>query len=87
MRAIERATRGELRKMPDDVRGSALAKAAVDLAKRLDADPGDTAAVMLVRELRLTMTDLYRRVPEDMTNDVDRFLARIATPDVRHAAN
>ncbi|HEV8526413.1 MAG TPA: hypothetical protein VGS60_02520 [Actinomycetes bacterium] len=87
MRVIERAIRGELRKMPDDVRGSALAKAAIDLAKRPDAGPADTAAVLLVRELRLTMTDLYRRVPEDLTNDVDRFLARIAAPDVGHATH
>ena len=87
MGVIERATRGELRKLPADVRGSGLAKAAIDLARRLDAGPADTAAVLLVRELRQTMTDLYRRGPEDLTNDVDRFLARIAAPDVGHATH
>jgi len=87
MGVIERATRGELRKLPADVRGSGLAKAAIDLARRLDAGPADTAAVLLVRELRQTMTDLYRRGPEDLTNDVDRFLARIAAPDVGQASH
>jgi uncharacterized protein (DUF2267 family) len=87
MGVIERATRAELRKMPAEARESALAKAAVALARRLDADPADTAAALLNREFRQTLTDLYRRAPEDMTDDVDRFLARIAAPDVGHAAD
>jgi uncharacterized protein (DUF2267 family) len=42
---------------------------------------------LLNRELRMTLADLYRKAPEDLTNDVDRFLARIATADERDAAH
>ena len=87
MRAIERAVRAEVRKLPEGVRGSALARAAIALGRRLDDDPSDSAAALLNRELRMTLADLYRKAPEDLTNDVDRFLARIATPDERHAAH
>jgi hypothetical protein len=80
MKVIERATRDELRRMPAVVRSSALAKAAIDLAKRLDAGPADTAAVLLVRELRMAMTDLQERAKDDATNDVEDFLRRVSTP-------
>jgi uncharacterized protein (DUF2267 family) len=87
LRAIERAVRAEVQKMPEDVRGSALAEAAIALGRRLDDDPSDSAAALLNRELRMTLADLYRKAPEDLTNDVDRFLARIATADERDAAH
>jgi hypothetical protein len=87
LRAIERAVRAEVRKMPEDVRGLALAEAAIALARRLDDDPSDSAAALLNRELRMTLADLYRKAPEDVTDDVDRFLARIAAPDVGHATH
>ena len=87
MGTIERALRSEVVKMAADVRGSALAKAALALARRLDSDPADTAAALLNRELRMTLTDLYRRAPEGGTDDVERFLARIAAPDVGHTAD
>jgi hypothetical protein len=87
LRAIERAVRAEVRKLPEGVRGSALARAAIALGRRLDDDPSDSAAALLNRELRMTLADLYRKAPEDLTNDVGRFLARIATPDERHAAH
>jgi uncharacterized protein (DUF2267 family) len=73
--------------MPEDVRGSALAEAAIALGRRLDDDPSDSAAALLNRELRMTLADLYRKAPEDLTDDVDRFLARIAAPDVGHATH
>jgi hypothetical protein len=87
LRAIERAVRAEVRKMPEDVWGSALAKAAIALGRRLDDDPSDSAAALLNRELRMTLADLYRKAPEDVTDEVDRFLARIATADERNAAH
>jgi uncharacterized protein (DUF2267 family) len=87
LRAIERAVRAEVRKMPEDVRGSALARAAVALGRRLDDDPSDSAAALLNRELRMTLADLYRKAAGEVTDDVDRFLARIAAADERHAAD
>jgi hypothetical protein len=87
MRSVERSTRAELRKLAVSVQTSVLARSCVDLAKRIDADPPDTAAVLLHRELRMSMETLHRRVPEDATSDVEAFLARIATPDVGHAAD
>jgi hypothetical protein len=86
VRAVEKATSGELRALPDRLRSSALAKTALNLARRLDAGPADTAAVLLARELRLTLAELHQLVPEDSTDDVERFLARVAAPDLGHAA-
>jgi hypothetical protein len=87
MRAVERAARADLRALPDEVAGSAVARAVIDLAKRLDAGPADTAAVLIVRELRQAMAFLHRRQPEDLSGEVDRFLERIAAPDVGDAAD
>jgi hypothetical protein len=81
VRVTERATRAELRALGADPARSALARAAVDLARRLDADPGDRAAAMLVRELRLLMGQLHHRQPEDLGSEVDRYLERIAATD------
>jgi uncharacterized protein (DUF2267 family) len=83
----EQATRAELRVLGVDLACSALGRAAVDLAQRLDADPGDRAAAMLVRELRLVMGQLHRRQPEDLGSEVDRFLERIAATDGGDAAD
>jgi hypothetical protein len=81
MRVTERATRAELRALGADPTRSALARAAVDLAERLDEHPGDRAATMLTRELRLVMGDLHRRHPEDLSGEVEQYLERIAAPD------
>jgi uncharacterized protein (DUF2267 family) len=86
MKAVERATRAELHTLPGPARSSALAAAAVVLAKRLDGEPGDAVASMLVRELRHAMEARHRRDPEGVTDDVERFLERIAAPDLGHAA-
>jgi predicted ATPase len=83
----ERATRAELRSLGVELDSSALARAAVDLARRLDAGPGDRAAAMLCRELRLVMGDLHRRHPEDLSGEVENFLERIAAPNVVDAAD
>ncbi len=78
MKVTEKATRAELRALGADPTRSALARAAVDLARRLDEDPGDRAAAMLCRELRLMMGDL-RTQAKDATDDVEAFLARVST--------
>jgi uncharacterized protein (DUF2267 family) len=87
MKSVERSTRAELRALGVSLRSSSLARSAVELAKRLDAEPADTAAVLLHRELRQTMDTLHRRVPEEATSDVEAFLARIAAPDGGHTAD
>jgi hypothetical protein len=85
MKAIERTVRAELRRLGVSLRSSVGAQAAVDLAKRLDAEPGDRSAVMLSRELRLLMADLRSQVKGGGTDEVEQFLARIAAPDVGDA--
>jgi hypothetical protein len=87
MKAIERTTRAELRRLGVSLRSSVGARAAVDLARRMDAEPGDRSAVMLSRELRLLMADLRSQVKGDATGDVEAFLAGIAAPDVGHATH
>jgi hypothetical protein len=83
MRATERATRAELRTLGVDPTTSALGRAAVDLAKRLDAGPGDRAAAMLVRELRLVLGDLRRSQGGDLGSELERFLGQVSTPALR----
>ncbi|HEY2957371.1 MAG TPA: hypothetical protein VGM21_04045 [Actinomycetota bacterium] len=88
MKAVERAARAELRALPAEARSSALAKAVIDLARRLDAGPADTTAVLLVRELRQATAFLHRRQPEgDLSGEVESFLERIAAPDLGDAAD
>lgn len=79
MRATERATRAELRALGVTPATSALARAVIDVARRLDADPGDRAAAMLVRELRLSMGAL-RAQTKGGTHDIEEFLRRVSTP-------
>jgi hypothetical protein len=83
MRATERATRAELRTLGVKPVESALGRAAVDIARRLDAIPGDRAAAMLVRELRLVMGDLHRRGAGDLSSELERFLGQVSTPAFR----
>ena len=42
---VEEATRKELQSLPELARSSALAEVALELARRLDSEPADTAAV------------------------------------------
>jgi hypothetical protein len=74
VRVTEQATRAELRTLGADPTCSALARAAVDLARRLDKHPGDRAAAMLVRELRLVMGQLRAQTKGEGTSDVEAFL-------------
>lgn len=79
---VERALMAELRAMSPDVRLGPLAKVALDLARRLDADPSDRDAVALSRELRLVRADLRGEVTSGDT-EVERFLASIEQPAFR----
>jgi hypothetical protein len=83
LRVTEKATRAELRALGADPTRSALARAAVDLARRLDAAPGDRAAAMLCRELRLVVGDLRRQQGGDLGSELERFLGQINTPSLR----
>jgi hypothetical protein len=84
MKAVERAARAELGALPEELRASTLAKVALNLARRLDGGPADREATMLAHELRLTISELHRLVPEGGVDDVERFLARVAAPDLGH---
>jgi hypothetical protein len=83
VKATEKATRAELRVLGTDPTRSALARAAVDLARRLDEHPGDRAAAMLVRELRLVLGDLRRQQGGDLGSELERFLGQVSTPAFR----
>ena len=78
MKAVERSLRAELRSMGVPLRSSALARAGVDLARRLDAAPGDRSAVMLSRELRMLLVAL-RAQSRGGSGDVEAFLAGVST--------
>jgi hypothetical protein len=74
--SAEQAIRAELDRLgfrPDE---SLLATAVLDLAKRLDAGPGDRAATMLVREIRLSMAELTRQMEggDGAGDELERFL-------------
>jgi hypothetical protein len=82
---VTAAVRTHLAGLPAVLGRSVLAQSALELARRLDAGPADREAVLLARELRQTMAEL--RTPEDATSDVERFLERIAAPDVGDATH
>jgi hypothetical protein len=87
MGRVERAARRELRRLPDDLRRSTLAETVLDLARRIDGDPGDMIMVPLSREMRMTWQDILARAPKEVADDVERFLERIATTDSSDAAH
>lgn len=80
MRAIERATRADLRTMPESVRDSAQARCVIDLAQRLDGEEASTVAVLLARELRMGMAELRRLAHGDVGGELDAFLRSISAP-------
>jgi hypothetical protein len=67
---VEKAARAELKRLPADLRGSTLASAVLELARRLDAEPSDREAATLARELRLALSDLERRATSRPTEEV-----------------
>jgi hypothetical protein len=78
---VVEATTAELARMPVLVRESALAAAVLVLANRLDADPGDAVASMLVRELRMAMVALHARAGGEQPSEIDAFLASISAAE------
>jgi hypothetical protein len=78
---VEQATEAELAKMPVSVRESALGAAVLVLARRLDADPGDAVASMLVRELRMAMVALHARAGGEQADELDQFLSSISASE------
>jgi len=83
VRAVERAVRADLRALPEPIRSSALARAAIDLAKRLDAGPADREATMLSRELRMLSMELQRRAGGDVGGELERFLEQVSNSAFR----
>ena len=83
VKAVERAALAELRTLPAELRGSALAKVILNLARRLDDGPGDREAAALGRELRLASGELHRRASGDVGGEAEAFLERISTPAFR----
>jgi hypothetical protein len=63
--------------LSSDASLSTLVEVARDLARRLDARPGDDVAVRLSRELRLTLAELRSHSPK-AESEVDVFLRRIS---------
>jgi uncharacterized protein (DUF2267 family) len=82
VKATERAIRAELRSL-DVSPASSLAAVLVNLAKRLDAEPGDRAATMLIREMRLLMVEVWAQTKDDTNHDLERFLESINNPAFR----
>jgi hypothetical protein len=83
VKAAERAIQAQLRRMEVQPAESLLATALLDLAQRLDAGPGDRAAAMLVREMRLVMAELSRQTKGEANGDLERFLEAVSTPAFR----
>jgi hypothetical protein len=79
----EKAIGAELDRVGATVESSVLAAVAVNLARRLDCGPGDRAASMLSREMRLVMVELWRQAKGDTGHDLERFLSSISTPAFR----
>lgn len=75
---MEKATRAELAGMPEPVRTSAVARAAVEMARRLDNDPADSVAVLVARELRQCMAALHGQAKGDSTSDIDEYLRQVS---------
>ena len=80
---IEKAIKAELDRVNITAGSSVLAAVAVNLARRLDSGPGDRAASILSRELRLVMVELWRQARDGTGHDLERFLSSISTPAFR----
>lgn len=83
MGETENAIRAELDRVNISGESSVLAAVAVNLARRLDSGPGDRAASMLSREMRLVTVELWRQAKGDTDDDLERFLDSISTPAFR----
>jgi hypothetical protein len=73
----ETAVRSWLRGRGVALNGEPRARQAVGLARRLDGDPGDHAAVELSRELRQLLVAVEERYVSAERREVEEFLASI----------
>lgn len=80
MVTLKEAVQRDLDRMPEQVRDSALAATALDLADRLGAkDVRPAAASMLHAQLRATLLELARLAPPQAEEDgIDELRARRA---------
>ena len=83
MSTLADGVRAEIGSLEVDFESSAVAAAALGLACRLDAGPGDRTAVALTHELRMALADLYARSDRSGDDDVEQFLERMADPTFR----
>lgn len=75
MTDVLKAAQAEIGAFPVPLRGSTLAMAALDLARRLDAGPEDREVTAISRELRLVLGELRRLAAadgEEVIGDVGR---------------
>lgn len=87
MKAVEKALRSAFRRLNVQIDSEPVARAAIELARRIDAGPGDNTLIELSRELRLSVAALRELAGTEGTDDVEAFLARIAAPDLGHTAH
>ena len=78
VKVFERAARAELRGLGVALTSSVLARALVDLARRLDEAPEDPAAVALSREMRQVSAALHRA--GGVGTEAEAYLARMSAP-------
>ena len=81
VKVAETAVLAELRRLEVEPAESLLAASLVDLARRLDAGPGDRAAAMLSSEMRRLLAEL--KESGEVNRDLEQFLAGISTPAFR----
>jgi uncharacterized protein (DUF2267 family) len=81
VKSVEKAVRAELRRLEIDASESVLAATLVDLAQRLDAEPGDRAAAMLSSEMRRLLAELKQT--GEVNHDLEQFLSGISNPAFR----
>ncbi|QLQ10952.1 MAG: hypothetical protein HZY75_11980 [Nocardioidaceae bacterium] len=69
--SVARAAAAELAGLPQSLRDSTLAASVLDLARRLDGEPGDRDAAGLSRELRLSLAQLHGLASATPTDVLD----------------
>jgi hypothetical protein len=75
-RLVSAAVRDDLRALPEEVQASALASAAVALARRLDdRETPAAAAASVARELREALAVLQARAPKSGADVLDEIAA------------
>jgi hypothetical protein len=82
---VAEALDADLAALPEALRVSGLAGAARRMAAAIDEGPADSALPLLVRELRLTLSELRALARTTGGGELDDFLARISAPDVDYA--